>query len=190
MSGALKKNFGGLKRRPFLTPVWLFALAGIIVTCLVVWIWSTADSTTVIVIRHTEQEKGDQPAPPLTAAGHARAALLARMFGGGDAPGSITAIYVAESAPARATAAALAGRLGLTPIIVAGDDPRALAQAVLRDHAGGRVLVVGQSETLPDIVAALSGVNPIPAMAESEYGTIYIVTVPRLGRPNLLRLSY
>jgi hypothetical protein len=36
----------------------------------------------------------------------------------------------------------------------------------------------------------LSGNPKIPEIGDQEYGTMYIVTVPRIGHANLLRLNY
>ena len=70
------------------------------------------------------------------------------------------------------------------------DDPRGLARRALREHSGGRVLIIGHSDTVPQIVAALSGNSKIPEIDDREYGTMYIVSVPRIGDANLLRLNY
>ena len=70
------------------------------------------------------------------------------------------------------------------------DDPRGLARRALREHVGGRVLIVGHADTVPRIVGALGGNPNIPEMGDQEYGTMYIVSVPRIGHANLLRLSY
>jgi broad specificity phosphatase PhoE len=169
-------------------PIWLAALAAAVVLSFASWLWGRADSTTVIVIRHAEREPGAGADPPLSATGQARAALLARMFGD-PGPGRIGAIYVTPPLRNRMTAAPLATALGVTPSIAAGD-PRELAHRVLREQPGRRVLIVGHSDTVPQIVAVLSGVDGIPAMRETQYGIMYIVTVPRLGRANLLRLEY
>jgi broad specificity phosphatase PhoE len=61
---------------------------------------------------------------------------------------------------------------------------------VLREHPGGRILIVGHSNTVPAIVAALSGANDIAPVGAVEYGTMYIVTVPRLGDANYVRMTY
>jgi phosphohistidine phosphatase SixA len=90
----------------------------------------------------------------------------------------------------RLTAAPLAARLGISATVAPADDPRGLARRALHEHAGGRVLIVGHADTVPRIVAALSGNPKIPEIGEQEYGTMYIVTVPRIGRANLLRLNY
>jgi hypothetical protein len=39
-------------------------------------------------------------------------------------------------------------------------------------------------------VTALSGVEGIPSILKLEYGTMYIVTVPRIGRAGLLSVDY
>jgi broad specificity phosphatase PhoE len=112
------------------------------------------------------------------------------MFGDAHSPGRLDAIYVSPTLRNRMTAAPVAARLRLTPTVAAADDPRGLARRVLREHGGGRILVVGHSNTVPAIVAALSGNDDIPKIGDDEYGTMYIVSVPRIGRANLLRVTY
>ena len=70
------------------------------------------------------------------------------------------------------------------------DDPAALAHRALREHSGGRILIVGHADTVPQLVAALSGNSKVPEIGADEYGTMYIVAVPRIGHANLLRLNY
>jgi phosphohistidine phosphatase SixA len=182
-----------LQRRPFLTPIWLTVLGALLAMSFVgfmTWIWGTADSTTIVVIRHAEKELNAGPDPPLNAAGQARAALLARMFGDVRADWHIDAIYVSPALRNRMTAAPLAARLGVAPIVGPLGNARGLARQVLHEHAGGRVLVIGHSDSVPEIVEALSGAKHLPAIGDEEYDAMYIVSVPRIGRANLLRLSY
>jgi 2,3-bisphosphoglycerate-dependent phosphoglycerate mutase len=193
----MKKDHASLQRQPFLAPIWLTAVAAIGAAVVLgfsaftVWAWATAGSTTVVVIRHAEKDMSSAEAdPPLNESGKARAAMLARMFGNGKALGHLDAIYVTSALRNRLTAAPLAAALGLTPVVVPAGDLRGLARRVLHEHAGGRVLIVGHSDTVPAIVSALSGDDKVPAIADDEYGTLYIVTVPRIGHANLLRLSY
>jgi broad specificity phosphatase PhoE len=190
----MKKDHVSFQRRPFLTPIWLTAIAWVAVLGLAVfavWVWGTAGSTTVIVIRHAEKDLGVSVAdPPLSAAGEARAALLARMFGDAKVVGRIDAIYVSPALRNRLTAAPLAARLGIGATVAPGDDPGGLARRALNEHGGGRVLIVGHADTVPRIVAALSEYPNIPEIGDQEYGTMYIVTVPKIGHANLLRLNY
>jgi broad specificity phosphatase PhoE len=190
----MKKDHASFQRRPFLTPIWLTALAvllGLSLAVFAAWIWGTAGSTTVIVIRHAEKDLSVSASdPPLTPAGEARAALLASMFGDAQRLGHLDAIYVSPALRNRLTAAPLAARLGLAATVAPADDPRGLARRALREHSGGRVLIIGHSDTVPQIVAALSGNSKIPEIGDQEYGTMYIVSVPRIGDANLLRLNY
>ncbi|MGC1387558.1 MAG: phosphoglycerate mutase family protein, partial [Steroidobacteraceae bacterium] len=108
------------QRRPFLTPIWLMALTvltGVAVCAFAVWLWATADSTVIIVVRHAEKVMDVGGDPPLSEAGEARAALLARMFSDARLVGRIDAIYVSPAQRNRLTAAPLAARLGLTPVV-------------------------------------------------------------------------
>jgi broad specificity phosphatase PhoE len=174
-------------------PIGLLALAamasGLVLIALAWWL-VTADSTAIIVIRHAEKVQAGGPDPPLSEAGEARAALLARMLGDAGGPWHVDAIYVSPALRNRLTAAPLAARLHITPTVAPAADARGLARRVLREHAGGRILVVGHVDTVPAIVAALSGVEDIPPIGAEEYGTMYIVTVPRIGHANVLRLTY
>lgn len=189
----MKNEHARLQRSPFLMPIWLLgmtALAGALFVMFAGWLLLTADSTTIIVIRHAEQVQDGSKDPPLMPAGDARAELLARLFGDARLPGHIDAIYVSPELRCRRTAAPLADRLGVAPSVVSDDDTRSLARRIVREHAGGRILVVRNGDTVPALVAALSGVGGIPPIGSDEYGTMYIVTVPRIGGANLLSVSY
>lgn len=183
---------GNLQRRPFLAPIGLFALtavAGLLVLAIAVWVLATTGSTTFIVVRHAEKSLEAVPDPPLSAAGRERAELLARMFGNTRIADHVDAIYVSAPLRNRMTAEPLALRLGITPSIAPQDDAKRLIRRMLREHSGGRILVIGHIDTIPAIVKALSGRNISP-LADVDYGTIYIVTVPRIGRAATLSLSY
>ena len=192
----MKSAHANLQRGPFLIPIWLTAIGAIVTFGVAVfaivafWVWFTANSTLVIVIRHAEKESVSAPDPPLSAAGEARAALLARMFGETKGAAGIDAIYVSPALRNRMTAAPLAARLGIVPIVAPTDDPKGLAHRIVRENSGQRVMVIGHTNTVPDIVAALSGRSDIAQIEEKEFGTMYIVTVPRIGHANVLRLSY
>jgi phosphohistidine phosphatase SixA len=192
----MKSAHVNLRRGPFLIPIWLTGIGAIatfgvaVFAVFALWVWFTANSTVVIVIRHAEKEAVSIPDPPLSAAGEARAALLARMFGEARGAGRLDAIYVSSALRNQMTAAPLAARLKIVPIVAPSDDPKALAHRIVRENSGKRVMVIGHINTVPDIVAALSGRSDIAQMDEQEFGTLYIVTVPRIGHANVLRLNY
>ncbi len=187
----MKKDYVSLKRRPFLMPIWLAAAALAVVGAAVgfsAWVWSTADSTIVIVIRNAESEAGGLAARSLSAQGARRAERLARMFDGGKSPAALGAIYVQPTLRGRLTVEPLAKRLGLSAVAVG--EPGALVRRALADHAGGSVLIVASGRDVPLIVAALLGAPQVPPVGDADYGSLYIVAVPRIGRANILRMHY
>jgi broad specificity phosphatase PhoE len=145
-------------------------------------------STTVILVRHGEKAAEPANDPPLTAAGAARAESLAEVVK--DA--GVSAVISTDFARTRNTAAPAAARLGLTTEIVdarAPDHPRRLAQGILARHRGETVLVVGHSNTVPDIVAALGAPQPA-AICDGDYDNVYVVTVTPGGAAKVVRARY
>jgi broad specificity phosphatase PhoE len=149
-----------------------------------------AAQSTVFVVRHAERADttaGAAPTmnadPELSDVGKARAESLATALK--DA--GITAIYVTEFKRTQQTAAPLAKALGLTPIVVSSKDVAGLAEQV--KAAKGNVLVVGHSNTVPQVVAQLgpAGAAP-PTLADTEYDSLFVVT--RGAPTSVLRLHY
>ena len=121
---------------------------------------------TYYVSRHLQKAEGDDP--PLTAEGAANAERLARLLG----DRGIAAIFVTDTKRARQTAEPLSALIGVAIQVY---DPRDNDALVRRAAAsGGSVLIVGHSNTVPAIVAALHGTAP-PPIDESEFGTIFAV---------------
>jgi phosphohistidine phosphatase SixA len=113
------------------------------------------------------------------------------MFGDAAEFGRVQKIYVTDTRRTQQTAAGVAQRLGLEPdIVTAKTSSRELAHRVLKENHGGRALVVGHSNTVPEIVAALSHRDDVPPMDDEEFDTLYVVTVPTIGRASVLRLKY
>lgn len=148
--------------------------------------------TTVIIVRHAEKAAEPAADPPLTAAGEARAkALLDAVRDAG-----VTAIITTDLLRTKATAQPAAGAFGITPEIVPARAPNHVQDvaAAVKRHAGETVLVVGHSNTVPAIVAALGAKQPA-AICDPEYDNIYIVRVSaekagvvrsRFGEPSRL----
>ena len=125
-----------------------------------------ADS--VYVMRHLQKAAGDDP--PLTEEG----SLLAEMVAGQLGTFGIKAVFATATRRATQTGEPLAKFVGVS---VTPYDPRnvpALVAAV--KTVPGNVLIVGHSNTVPDLVAAFGGAKPKP-MSEADYGAIYQVTI-------------
>lgn len=123
----------------------------------------------IYVMRHLHTPAGARN-PDLTPVGRHHAVLLDRWFSLRGAP---EVIYVSDTARARQTAAVLAARLNLVPKVYDPADTAALVAAVVAEP--GTVLVVGHSNTLPDIVAGVGGTRPGPLVHE-DFGDVWRVT--------------
>lgn len=131
-----------------------------------------------LVLRHLHTPQGERD-PDLTAEGHAAAERLAELI----APSRPTAIYVTPFKRTQRTAAPLAARLELTPIVYdPADTPGLLAR--VRGSAAN-VVIVGHSNTVPDIVAGLGGERPAP-LSHPNFGDIW--QVGPAGRTERLRV--
>jgi broad specificity phosphatase PhoE len=186
----MRKEYADLRRRPLLAPVWLAALGGLLVIGIGFWLVRAASTTTVVVMRHAEKQTAnpDDADPPLAPAGEARALELAQNFGRAPKGQALDAIIVTELRRTQETVRPLASRLGVPVIVVPSTDPEGAARRALHDFRGGRVLIVAHSDTVPEIVRELSGVDVGP-MSESEYGILYLVAVPRFSRATVTRLD-
>lgn len=133
-----------------------------------------ADAPTVVmVVRHAEKASATAKDPPLSVAGKARARALAHVAGAAG----VSAIYVTQFQRTKATAAPLAAQLHLTPIEHAAADTAGLVAAVRSDQIGKTVLIAGHSNTVNEIVAALTG-TPMDELPDSQYDNLFVVTVP------------
>ena len=97
---------------------------------------ASAQTTTVIVVRHAEKAATPADDPPLTAVGEARARDLLEAIR--DA--GVTSIITTQLARTKATAQPSALALGITPEIVATTSATHVKDvaAAVRKHAGGR----------------------------------------------------
>ncbi len=179
------------RRRTFLAPLWLLALGVVVLVAAAFAYWNSANTTTVVLIRHAEKQVNAISDAPLSPAGEVRANRLAQMFGDASTFGRIGNIYVTDTRRTQQTAAGVAQRLALTPKVVEARTSSAdLASQVLRENRGGRALVVGHSNTVPEIVAALADRDDIPPISDEEFDTLYVVSVPTIGHASVLRLKY
>jgi broad specificity phosphatase PhoE len=143
----------------------------------------------VFVVRHAEKTADEQPV--LTEAGRARAQKLAAML----KDSGIAGVYSTDTVRTRETVRPLADALGLkvalydTGASMSGKvDARAFVATLRRDHPKDVVLVVGHSNTIPNLLETL-GVTEKVTLVDAEYDNLFVV-VPKEGGATLLRLRY
>lgn len=156
--------------------------------------------TTILLVRHAERQDappapGECPPPGLgiqtstgtsiTDAGRERAAQLAHVAG----VAGVSTIYVSEVCRTQTTVKPLADRAGVPVVQFNAADVQGLVSHILSNQRGRTVLVTSHSNRAPEIISAL-GAAPAPVVADTDYDNLWVITVPRFGRPRLLLLKY
>jgi 2,3-bisphosphoglycerate-dependent phosphoglycerate mutase len=142
--------------------------------------------TTVILVRHAEKNiEPNNPDVDLSPAGQARAQEIVRIFG--DA--GINAIYATQYKRTQQTVKPLADKLGLPVNQVNSKNTSDLVAQIRAQHSGQVIFIAGHNNTVPEIVAALGGPT-FPIIPETEFDNLYIVTVYRTGKAQVVKLKY
>lgn len=138
----------------------------------------------VFLVRHAEKADESQD-PPLSAEGRKRADALARHL----RAAGVTAIYVTPYRRTALTAAPLAAAAGLKPVVLHADGRQELVDRMRSENANDVVLVVGHSNTVPDILRLMGHAAPV-TIAPDEYDDLFVVVPGKGGPPTVLRLRY
>jgi broad specificity phosphatase PhoE len=141
---------------------------------------------TFVVVRHAEKLVTTDDDPPLSPIGSKRALALARVL----RKRAVLAVYATQFQRTQASAAPTAQQFGLTVIRYDATQPSAEFTNMLRQrHPAGTVLVVGHSNTVPLIVAALCDCAA-PALQDSDYGDRFEVRVFADGRKTMTQEKF
>jgi len=139
---------------------------------------------TIIVVRHAEAEVSPSGADPaLTADGRARAFELGRTL----ADTQLHAVFITHYQRSRQTAEPLPRHAGEKPTVI--DAVPAILTALRAEPWGATALVIGHSNTVPELVRGLTG-QALPADEPIIFDRMWIVTMTRDGGTSLLRLHY
>lgn len=151
---------------------------------------------TVFLIRHAERENEPRQDPPLKPEGVARSQELVRLL----AAANIKTIITSQFTRTKKTAEPLATKLGLTattitlksnpsnPRQIAAESTREVVNKVL-ERPGENVLVVGHSNSIPDVIKMLGG-DVVPTIDEQKFNDLFVVTVYAKGKAQVAHLKY
>lgn len=151
--------------------------------------WSSTQAAdaarTVILVRHAERAGGAGADVPISEAGKCRAEGLARMLAGSG----ITAIYTSEVARTQQTAEPVAAKLKVQPKAIPAKEVDGLVSHLRGGAAGVKALVVGHSNTLPEIIQRLGG-GAVPPIGDGEYDRMFVVFLSGDDNASVLTLRY
>jgi len=154
------------------------------------WFFESQATTTIIFVRHAEKAVDGTDDPPLSDAGRRRADELARQMADADVIQGVDAVYATAYKRTQETVMPLADALDLPITTYDADDTETVLEDILRDHKGKVVLVVGHSDTLPELIANLGASKRVPMIDEAEYDNLYLVAIPWFGKTKTIRLRY
>ena len=162
----------------------------VIVAVGLAWFFESQATTTIIFVRHAEKvvDAGDDPS--LSPAGQRRAAELARQMVDADVVAGVDALYATGFKRTKETVEPLAKALRLDINEYDADDTEEVLSRILRTHKGKIILVVGHSDTIPELIANLGASKNVPPIAENEYDNIYLISIPWFGKTKTIRLRY
>ena len=129
---------------------------------------SATESFSVYLTRHYDKQANVKN-PSLTDVGVARALKLSEYL----SPITINSVFSTDYPRTRETAGPVAVAKDVIVELYDPRNPQVLVESVLEQSQA--VLIVGHSNTIPDLVRRLGG--EADAIDESEYGTLYIVTI-------------
>ena len=157
----------------------------------VVWastgnVFAQEQLTTFILVRHAERSDEGGGDPDISETGKLRAMRLAEVL----SKTSVQAIYSTGYKRTRNTVTPLADAKGLKISIyeaLKGEE----IEKMLKDHAGGTVVVSGHSNTIPWTVNYLIGRDELKNFADDDYKNFLVVTVLKKGAvTNITWLTY
>jgi len=186
---AKPKNDIDRRRRRRRRRVQIVVIYTAIALCLA-WFFESQATTTVLFVRHAEKAEAPADDPGLSAAGQRRAAELARQLVSADVVAGIDAIYATPFRRTTETAKPIAEALKLPLRSYDAGDTEAFLDELVKEHKGKIVLVIGHSNTVPQMIGNMGASKRVPPIADDEYDNIYIVSIPWFGKTKTLRLRY
>lgn len=149
---------------------------------------AAADAQTIVIARHGEKVDASDD-PDLSAVGQARAQALAQALKGAR----ITHVLATPLKRTRQTAAPAARAAGVpvTPVPLDGGAAAHVQRAAAlarQAPAGATVLIVGHSNTVPEIARALGDAAPQP-LTDCDYDRLTILQLGQ-AQPKVVHVRY
>ena len=154
------------------------------------WFFESQATTTVIFVRHAEKALEPADDPGLSPAGQRRVAELTRQLKDADVVAGIDVVYSTPYRRTEETARPIAEALDLPINSYDAGDTEEVMERILKEHKGKIILVVGHSNTVPQLMYDMGASKKVPEIQENEYDNIYIVSVPWFGKTKTIRLRY
>lgn len=141
--------------------------------------------TTLILVRHAEKQTTETN-PSLTEAGKSRALELSKLLEGVEIDAIFSSNYNRTLETAQPTAAAK----NIEVTLYDPSDLNSFAASLLMDASNSTKLIVGHSNTTPDLINILLKEQRLEHISEKGYDDVFILTLLGNGSAKLLPLKY
>lgn len=149
---------------------------------------SNALTKIVVLVRHAEKRDDGSRNPALSEAGQQRAKALI----GALQQVELSQLIASNYQRTQLTLDPIASQRAL-PLIIAdtqlGLDAHIASIVTLVNQTSGNSLIAGHSNTVPLIIKALGGPKT-PPIEESQYGTLYLLSIPKEGKISLIQTHF
>lgn len=146
---------------------------------------SNTQQTTFILMRHAEKVQDGSKDPALTKEGEERSIKLKGLLASQD----ITAVYSTPYVRTKSTVQPTAESHDLT-VVEYKPMQEEFLKGLLEKHSGGTIVIVGHSNTIPNLVNELLGEEKYAQLDDSDYNDLFIVTVTEIGQGKEVVISY
>jgi phosphohistidine phosphatase SixA len=144
------------------------------------------DITIFFIVRHAEKDTAGGANADLNDIGRGRADILPKIF----RKIHLKKIYSTDRPRTKNTAKPLAASKKRPVEIYDAKQQKALLQQLLEQNKGNRILLVGHSNTVPQLINILRGNEEEKEFSESDYSRLYIVTVKKIGEAQVTMIRY
>ena len=140
--------------------------------------------TTVVVVRHAEKLDNSRD-PELSSVGRKRALKLSQML----EEANIAALFSSQFKRTRQTLEPLADRLDLEILEVEASLTGELVRRIREEFPGKTIAVASHSDKVTEIVESLGG-RSVGYLDESEYDSLFVVTLLDSSNATVVQLKY
>ncbi len=143
------------------------------------------EATIFFLVRHAEKEDESND-PPLSTEGVARAERLAEIMKGVKLSAATSTNYKRTTETANPTVYDQKPKIS----VYNPDDMTDHFEDILKNHKGGKVLVVGHSNNIPALLNLFTGKTVYTNIPGDEYSRFYIATVKSMGDASIKEFAY
>ena len=144
------------------------------------------DVTVFFIVRHAEKDTAGGTNADLNAVGRGRANAFVSIF----KKIRIHKVYSTDKPRTKNTAKPLAAFKRRPVEIYDAKMQKELLESLIKREKGQKIFIVGHSNTVPQLVNILRGSDIEKDLADSDYSTMYIVSVKQIGEAKVQMIQF